>query len=113
MANLRNRVQLVGNLGMDPEVKAFDNGRKLAKFTLATNESFIGANGQERTETQWHNIIAWGKQAEIAQKYLQKGNEVAIEGRLTHRQYEDKDKQTRYVTEVVLSSYVIFPDFKK
>ncbi len=112
MANLRNRVQLVGNLGMNPEVKAFDNGRKLAKFTLATNESFNGVDGQERTETQWHNIIAWGKQAEIAQKYLQKGNEVAIEGRLTYRQYEDKNKQTRYVTEVVLSSYVVFPSSK-
>ncbi|MCU4156520.1 single-stranded DNA-binding protein [Carboxylicivirga sp. A043] len=113
MANLRNRVQLVGNLGMNPEVKAFDNGRKLAKFTLATNENFNSANGQERTETQWHNIIAWGKQAEIAQKYLQKGNEVAIEGRLTHRQYEDKNKETRYVTEVVLSSYVLFPGMRK
>ena len=113
MANLRNRVQLVGNLGMNPEVKAFDNGRKLAKFTLATNENFNGKNGQERTETQWHNIIAWGKQAEIAQKYLQKGNEVAIEGRLTHRQYEDKNKETRYVTEVVLSSYVLFPGMRK
>jgi single-strand DNA-binding protein len=113
MANLRNRVQLVGNLGMNPDVKSFDNGRKLAKFTLATNENFSGVNGQERTETQWHNIIAWGKQAEIAQKYLQKGNEVAIEGRLTYRQYEDKNKQTRYVTEVVLSSYVVFPNSNK
>ncbi|MBS2210012.1 single-stranded DNA-binding protein [Carboxylicivirga mesophila] len=113
MANLRNRVQLVGNLGMNPEIKAFDNGRKLAKFTLATNESFNGVNGQEKTETQWHNVVAWGKQAEIAQKYLQKGNEVAIEGRLTYRQYEDKNKQTRYITEVVLSSYVLFPHVKK
>ncbi len=113
MANLRNRVQLVGNLGMNPEIKAFDNGRKLAKFTLATSESFNGTNGQEKTETQWHNVVAWGKQAEIAQKYLQKGNEVAIEGRLTYRQYEDKNKQMRYITEVVLSSYVVFPNLKK
>ncbi|WP_430811969.1 MULTISPECIES: single-stranded DNA-binding protein [unclassified Carboxylicivirga] len=113
MVSLRNRVQLVGNLGMDPEVKVFDNGRKLAKFTLATNENFNGVNGQERTETKWHNIVAWGKQADIAQQYLQKGNEVAIEGRLTHHQYEDKNKQTRYVTEVVLSSYVLFPGSKK
>ncbi|MCG8579522.1 MAG: single-stranded DNA-binding protein [Bacteroidales bacterium] len=113
MTNVRNRVQLVGNLGMDPEIKTFDNGHKLAKFTIATNETFKDSNGQERTETQWHNVTAWGKQAEIAQKYLQKGKEVAIEGRLTHRQYEDKNKQTRYITEVILSSYVVFPGLKK
>lgn len=108
MATLRNRVQLVGNLGMDPEIKSFDKGRKLAKFTMATHETF-GVNGQQREETQWHNVVAWGKQADIAQQFLNKGSKVAIEGRLTHRQYEDKEKQTRYVTEVVLSSYLVFP----
>lgn len=113
MTSLRNRVQLVGNLGMDPEIKVFENGRKKVKFTLATNETFNGVNGQEKTETQWHNVIAWGKQAEIAQQYLQKGNEVAIEGRLTYRQYEDKNKQTKYITEVILSSYVVFPNTQK
>ncbi len=112
MTTLRNRVHLVGNLGMDPEIKSFDNGRKLAKFTLATNEVFNGANGQERTDTQWHNVIAWGKQADIAKQNLHKGNEVALEGRLTYRQYEDKNKQTRYVTEIVLSSYTVYPHSK-
>nr|WP_321411019.1 single-stranded DNA-binding protein [uncultured Carboxylicivirga sp.] len=113
MTTLRNRVQLVGNLGMDPEIKAFDNGRKLAKFTVATNETYNGVNGQERTETQWHNIIAWGKQAEIAAKNLHKGNEVALEGRITYRQYEDKNKQTRYLTEIVLNNYLVYPGAKK
>ncbi|MCU4176063.1 single-stranded DNA-binding protein [Carboxylicivirga sp. N1Y90] len=112
MASLRNRVQLVGNLGMNPEIKSFDNGRKMAKFSLATNETF-GVNGQERTETEWHTIIAWGKQAEIAEQHLKKGNEVAIEGRLTHRKYEDKNQQTRYFTEIVLGSYVVYPGLKK
>nr|WP_321452475.1 single-stranded DNA-binding protein [uncultured Carboxylicivirga sp.] len=112
MTTLRNRVQLVGNLGMDPEIKAFDNGRKLAKFTVATNETYSGTNGQEKTETQWHNVIAWGKQAEIAAKNLHKGNEVALEGRITYRNYEDKNQQKRYVTEIVLSSYLVYPNKK-
>ncbi|MBS2098462.1 single-stranded DNA-binding protein [Carboxylicivirga linearis] len=113
MTTLRNRVQLVGNLGMDPEIKAFDNGRKLAKFTVATNETYNGGNGKERTETQWHNVVAWGKQAEIASQNLNKGSEVALEGRITYRQYEDKNKQTRYITEIVLSSYLVYPAGKK
>ncbi len=109
MTTLRNRVQLVGNLGMNPEVKAFDNGKKLAKFTLATNEVYSDGKGNSTTTTQWHNIVAWGKQAEIAEKYLQKGKEVAIEGRITYRQYEDKNKQTRYITEIVLNNFIVFP----
>jgi single-strand DNA-binding protein len=109
MTTLRNRVQLVGNLGMNPEIVNFESGKKIAKFTVATNENFSDGKGKITTNTQWHNVVAWGKQAEIAEKYLEKGKEVAIEGRLTYRQYEDKDKKTRYVTEIVLNSFIVSP----
>jgi len=109
MTTLRNRVQLVGNLGMNPEIVNFESGKKIAKFTVATNESFSDGKGKVTTNTQWHNVVAWGKQAEVAEKYLQKGKEVALEGRLTYRQYEDKNKQTKYITEIVLSSFIVSP----
>jgi single-strand DNA-binding protein len=113
MTTLRNRVQLVGNLGMNPEIVNFESGKKVAKFTLATNESFTDAKGNKTTNTQWHNIVAWGKQAEIVEKHLEKGKEVAFEGRLTYRQYEDKNKQTHYITEIVLNSFIIQPFSQK
>jgi single-strand DNA-binding protein len=94
---------------MNPEIKAFDNGRKLAKFTVATNETYIGVNGEEKKETQWHNIVAWGKQAEIAEQHLHKGQEVALEGSLSYRQYTDKNNQIRYITEIRLNNYTVFP----
>lgn len=109
MTSLRNRVQLVGNLGMNPELKSFDNGRKLAKFTLATNEYYKDQNGTMQTETQWHNVVAWGKHAEIAEEHLQKGKQVAIEGKIAYRKYEDKNKVMKYITEIVLSNYVVSP----
>lgn len=112
MTTLRNRVQLVGNLGMNPEIVNFENGKKIAKFTVATNETF-GTNGNVKTETQWHNIVAWGKQAEIAEKQLQKGSEIAMEGRLTYRSYEDKNDVKKYVTEIVLSSFIVYPGERK
>ncbi len=112
MTTLRNRVQLVGNLGMNPEIVNFESGKKIAKFTLATNETYNNGNGETKTTTQWHSVVAWGKQAEIAEKYLQKGNELAMEGKITYRQYEDKNNVTKYITEIVLSSYVIFPGNK-
>lgn len=112
MTTLRNRVQLVGNLGMNPEIVNLESGKKIAKFTVATNESFSDGKGKTTTNTQWHNVVAWGKQAEIAEKNLQKGKEVALEGRLTYRQYEDKNKQTKYITEIVLNSYIVLPGNK-
>ena len=111
MTTLRNRVQLVGNLGMNPEIVKFDSGKKIAKFTLATNETF-NSNGETKTTTQWHSVVAWGKQADIVEKHLEKGNELAMEGKITYRQYEDKNKQTKYITEIVLSSFIIFPGSK-
>ena len=112
MTTLRNRVQLVGNLGMNPEIVNFEKGKKLAKFTVATNETF-GTTGNVKTETKWHNVVAWGKQAEIAEKQLQKGSEIAMEGRLTYRNYEDKNGVKKYVTEIVLSGYIVYPGERK
>ena len=100
MNALRNKVQLIGNLGNDPEIVNLDGGTKLAKFSIATNETYKNAKGEKVTDTQWHNVVAWGKTAEIVENYLTKGNEVAIEGKLTHRSYENKEGEKRYITEI-------------
>lgn len=104
---VRNKVQLIGNLGMNPEVRTTESGRKLAKMSLATNESYKNAKGERITETQWHQITAWGKTAELAEKLLQKGSEVLIEGRLVHREYTDKDGIKKYSTEVQVSDLLV------
>ncbi len=100
MYALRNKVQLIGNLGAAPEIKELDGGKKMARFTMATNESYKNNQGERVTETQWHNVVAWGKVAEIAEKYLSKGKEIAIEGKLIHRSYNDKEGNKKYVSEV-------------
>lgn len=100
MNNLRNKVQLIGRLGADPEVKSLEGGKRLAKLSVATNESYKNAKGEKVTETQWHNLVAWGKTVDIIEKYLQKGNEVAIEGKLVNRNYADKEGNKHYVTEI-------------
>lgn len=100
MNNLRNKVQLIGNLGNDPEVRETENKKKMVKFSIATNESYRNAAGEKVTETQWHNIIAWGKVAEIAEKFLVKGSEVALEGKLMNHTYVDKQGIKRYYTQI-------------
>jgi len=100
MNALKNKVQLIGNLGNAPEVKNTEAGKKLVKFSMATNETYYNAKGEKVTETQWHNLIAWGKVADIAEKYLSKGTEVAIEGKLINRNYMDKEGNKKYVTEI-------------
>ena len=100
MNALRNKVQLIGNLGNDPEIVNLEKGSKLAKFSIATNETYKNAKGEKVTETQWHNVVAWGKTAELVENYLTKGKEVAIEGKLTNRSYETKEGEKRYITEV-------------
>jgi len=107
MNALRNKVQLIGNLGNDPEVITLDSGKKLAKFSIATNESYKNAQGEKVTDTQWHNVIAWNKTAEIVEKYLTKGNEVAVEGKLTSRSYEDKEGVKKYITEIVVNELLM------
>jgi single-strand DNA-binding protein len=100
MNALKNKVQLIGNLGNAPEVKNTEAGKKLVKFSMATNETYYNAKGEKVTETQWHNLIAWGKVADIAEKYLSKGTEIAIEGKLINRNYMDKEGNKKYVTEI-------------
>lgn len=107
MSTLRNKVQLIGNLGNNPEIITLESGKKLAKFSIATNETYKNAKGEKVTDTQWHNVIAWEKTAEIAEKYLEKGKEVAIEGKLTSRSYDDKDGVKRYVTEIIVSEMLL------
>ena len=107
MNTLRNKVQLIGNLGNNPEIITLESGKKLAKFSIATNENYKNAQGEKVTNTEWHNLVAWGKTAEIAENYLEKGKEIAIEGKLTTRSYDDKDGNKRYITEVVVSELLL------
>ena len=107
MYALKNKVQLIGNLGNNPEVKTLESGKKMAKFSVATNETYRNAKGEKVVETQWHNLIAWGKVAEIAEKFLQKGSEVALEGKLINRSYNDKDGNKKYVTEVQVNELLL------
>ncbi|MFT3794633.1 single-stranded DNA-binding protein [Flavobacterium sp.] len=107
MNALRNRVQLIGHLGNDPEIKNFDSGKKLAQLTLATNEVYKNDQGEKVEETQWHKVVAWGKTAEILEKYVTKGKEIAIEGKLVHRSYDDKNGEKRYITEVVINDLLL------
>jgi len=107
MYALKNKVQLIGNLGGKPEVKTLESGKKLATLSLATSESYRNASGDKVTETQWHRLVAWGKVADIAEKYLDKGKEIAIEGKLINRSYTDKDGNKKYITEVQVSELLM------
>ncbi|RYZ00405.1 MAG: single-stranded DNA-binding protein [Chitinophagaceae bacterium] len=107
MYALRNKVQLIGKLGRDPEIRLIEGGKKKASFSMATNESYRNAKGERVTETQWHNVVAWGKVAELAERFLVKGKEVAVEGKLVNRTYTDKQGQKKYFTEVVISEMML------
>ena len=107
MNTLRNKVQLIGHLGNDPEIITLDSGKKLAKFNMATNETYKNSQGEKITETQWHNLIAWNNIAEITEKYVKKGQEIVIEGKLTSRSYEDKEGIKKYITEIVVNELVL------
>ena len=107
MSTLRNTVQLIGHVGNEPEIVNLESGKKLAKFSIATNESYKNAKGEKITDTQWHNIVAWGKTAELVENYVPKGKEIGIEGKLTSRSYEDKDGVKRYVTEVICNELLL------
>lgn len=105
---LKNSVRLTGFLGSDPDVKTFDSNRTLARVSIATNERYRNGQGEWVTDTQWHTLVFWGKQALFAQKSLSKGSEIAVEGKLVNRQYVDKDGVTRYVTEVNVNEILQF-----
>ena len=106
MKSLRNSVQLIGRLGKDPEVKEFTKSKK-ASFTIATTDSYKNQKGEKVEDTQWHNIVIWGKLANIAEKYLKKGQEVAVEGKLVHRAYETTSGEKRYITEINVNDLVM------
>ncbi len=107
MNALKNKVQLIGNLGMDPKIKILEGEKKLAKMSIATNESYKNAQGELVKETQWHNLIAWGKTAEIFEKHIKKGREIAVEGKLINRNFIDKEGLKRYVTEIQVNEVLI------
>ncbi len=108
MNSMKNKVQLIGHLGSNPEIKELEGGKKLARINIATNESYTNAKGEKISETQWHNVVAWGKTAEIAEKLFIKGMEVLIDGKLVSRSYTDKDGNKKYVTEVQANELLVF-----
>ena len=107
MNTLQNKVQLIGNLGNNPDVRDTESGKKMARVSIATNENYRNAKGETVKETQWHNAIAWGKNAKVIEKYLTKGSQVAIEGKLVNRNYVDKDGIKRYITEVQVNDILL------
>lgn len=106
MKSLRNSVQLIGRLGKDPEVKEFGKSKK-ASFTMATTDTYRNQKGEKVEDTQWHNIVIWGKLADVAESYLKKGVEVVVEGKLVHRSYETTNGETRYITEINVNDLVL------
>ena len=107
MNAMKNKVQLIWNVGNDPEIKTFEGGRKLANLTIATNDSYKNDKGEKVEQTEWHKVVAWGKTAEIIEKYVTKGLQIGIEGKLTHRSYDDKNGEKRYITEVVVNDVLL------
>ena len=107
MKNLRNRVQLIGNVGKEPQVRSFESGKTMATFSMATTETYLDQNGKKVNDTQWHQVVAWGKTANFIENYLDKGNRVAIDGKLIHRSYNDKDGTIKYITEVLVNEIML------
>lgn len=107
MSTLKNNVQLIGNVGQEPSITVLESGKKVARLSMATNESYKDNKGEKQTNTDWHNLVAWGKTADIIEKYVTKGKEIAIGGKLTSRSYEDRDGIKRYVTEVVVNELLL------
>ncbi|MCX2839061.1 single-stranded DNA-binding protein [Salinimicrobium sp. MT39] len=107
MRTIRNKVQLIGNVGNSPETRTLENGKKVASFSMATNEFYHNSQGDKVEQTQWHQIICWGKTAEIVEKYVAKGREIAVEGKLSNRSYETTEGSKRYVSEIIASEILL------
>ncbi len=107
MSSIQNHVQLIGNLGDDPTVTTLESGKKVVRLSLATNENYKDKEDEKQTETNWHTIVAWGKTAEIIEKYVSKGKKIAVVGKLKTRSYTDKDGNQKYTTEVVASEILL------
>lgn len=106
MTSLKNSVRLIGRLGNEPEIRSFESGKKMASFSLATNEVYYNNQGEKVEDTQWHNIVVWGKKADTVESYLNKGSEIAVEGKLVNRSYE-KDGEKKYITEISLNELLM------
>jgi single-strand DNA-binding protein len=104
---MKNRVQLIGRVGQDPEVKTLEGGKKLVSISIATNDYYFKENGEKVEQTEWHRVTAWGKTADIVEKFVVKGKEIAIEGKLSHRSYDDKDGNKRYVTDIIANEVLL------
>ncbi|QLE01976.1 single-stranded DNA-binding protein [Galbibacter sp. BG1] len=102
MSTLKNQVQLIGHVGQEPQVTVLENGKKVAKISLATNENYKDSKGEKQTNTDWHQLVAWGKIASLIEEYVFTGKEIAVQGKLSSRSYEDKEGVKRYVTEVIV-----------
>lgn len=113
MKSIRNNIQLIGWLGRDPEIKDLDNGNTLAKVSIATKDVYKNSDGEKIVETQWHNVVAWGRIAENIGVFLKKGNEVALKGKLTHRTYDDKNGVKKYISEIVASEFMLLSQTAK
>ena len=108
MTNSRNSVQLIGRVGKPVELYNFDSGSQKASFTMATNDYYKNNKGEKAQDTQWHNIVAWGKTAELMKTILDKGSEVLVKGKLVSRSYDDKEGNKKYITEVVANEFISF-----
>lgn len=106
MTSIKNNVQLIGRLGNDPVIRHFDSGKKMANFSLATNDVYINNKGEKVEDTQWHNIVVWGKKADVVERYLKRGSEVAIQGKLVSRSYESNGEK-KYITEISLNELMM------
>lgn len=107
MSALKNHVQLIGNVGQEPTITNLESGKKVARFSLATNEYYKDKEGNKQTDTNWHTIVAWGKTADIVEKYVVKGKEVGVSGKLKPRSYTTDANEQRYVTEVVADEILL------
>lgn len=107
MNAMKNKVQLIGHVGNEPIVRDLDGGKKVANLSLATKDVFVNKSGDQKEQTQWHNVVAWGKTAEIIEKFVDKGKQIGIIGKLTSRSYDDKEGNKRYVTEVVVNELLL------
>ncbi len=106
MKTLRNKVQLIGNVGDTPKAHTFESGKKVIRFSMATNDYYL-KDGEKVQQTQWHNLVAWGKQAEIIEKYVFKGSEIAIDGKLTSRSFENESGEKQYISEVLIQEILL------
>ena len=113
MSTIRNKVQLIGNAGKEPEIRNFESGKKVARFTMATNEIHWNSKGEKVEDCQWHNLVCWGKTAAFVEKFITKGKELAIEGKLISRAYENTEGEKKYTTEILTSEILLLGSSEK